>query len=112
MNRDYWREMFSYPSLYIKMAKVKYEISPKTVSFGADRDQYFLHFVPQVKKSDKIIVWIHGGGWNSGTPKSFNFVTSALLKPVIIVYLWGIAYHRRISTLARLRMSALVLTEQ
>ncbi len=25
-------------------------------------------------KSNKIIVWVHGGGWNSGCPKFFDFV--------------------------------------
>ncbi len=25
-------------------------------------------------KSDKVIIWVHGGGWNSGSPKYFDFV--------------------------------------
>ncbi|MBE6753372.1 MAG: alpha/beta hydrolase [Ruminococcaceae bacterium] len=74
MNRDYWREMFSYTALYRKMAKVKKLVKPQKVSFGKHRDQYFLHYAPLTAKSDKVVVWIHGGGWNAGNPKDFDFV--------------------------------------
>lgn len=80
MNKDYWREMFSYTSLYSKLAKVKKTIVPKEVSFGVDKEQYFLHFTPEQCKNDKIIVWIHGGGWNSGNPKFFDFVGQCFAK--------------------------------
>lgn len=71
---DYLREMCSYPGLYFRLAKVKKQIEPHKVSFGEDRNQYFLHFAPQNNSKDKVIVWIHGGGWNAGTPKDFSYV--------------------------------------
>ncbi|MDO5401363.1 MAG: alpha/beta hydrolase [Eubacteriales bacterium] len=74
MNKDYWTEAFSYPSLYWKMAKVKKTVHPTAVSFGPEKNQYFLHFAPSCAESGKVVVWIHGGGWNAGDPGIFSFV--------------------------------------
>ena len=75
---DYLREMCSYPGLYYRLAKVKKIITPKQVPYGDNRHQYFLHFAPNsasaIPCKNKVIVWIHGGGWNAGTPKDFNYV--------------------------------------
>ena len=71
---DYLRESFSYFGLYKKMFMVKKKYTPSYVSFGEDKDQYFLYYEPQNPVSDKIIVWIHGGGWNAGNPKFFDYV--------------------------------------
>ena len=71
---DYLRESFSYFGLYKKMFMVKKKYTPSYVSFGQDKDQYFLYYEPQNPISDKIIVWIHGGGWNAGNPKFFDYV--------------------------------------
>ena len=71
---DSIRESLSYFGLYRKMLRVKKSIVPESVSFGQDKDQYFLYYEPEHTVSDKIIVWVHGGGWNAGTPKYFNFV--------------------------------------
>ena len=30
--------------------------------------------------SDKVIIWVHGGGWNSGRPKDFYYVGQAIAK--------------------------------
>ena len=70
---DSIRESFSYFGLYRKMLRVKKSIVPELVSFGQDKDQYFLYYEPEHTVSDKIIVWVHGGGWNAGTPKYFDF---------------------------------------
>ena len=72
--KDYWREMFSYPKLYYKLAKVKKIIEPDRVNYGSDKQQFFLHFKPQKDVKDKVIVWIHGGGWNAGNPNDFRYV--------------------------------------
>ncbi|MDE5716447.1 MAG: alpha/beta hydrolase, partial [Lachnospiraceae bacterium] len=58
----------------MKMLKVKKKIKPQSVSFGNDRQQYFLYYEPKNRTSDKVIVWVHGGGWNAGSPKLFDFV--------------------------------------
>lgn len=72
--KDSTRESLSYWGLYAKLLQVKKEIIPQTVSFGNDSQQYFLYYKPKHTKSDKIILWVHGGGWNAGSPKFFDFV--------------------------------------
>jgi len=71
---DYLRENFSYFGLFKKMHQVKKEYIPECISFGEDKEQYFLYYEPKDIISDKIIVWIHGGGWNAGNPKYFDYV--------------------------------------
>ena len=44
------------------------------VSYGQNREQYFLCYEPERVTSDKVIVWVHGGGWNAGNPRFFDFV--------------------------------------
>ena len=71
---DYLRESFSYFGLYRKMFQIKKKYKPIEVSYGSDKEQYFLYYEPKRVKSDKIIVWVHGGGWNAGNPKFFDYV--------------------------------------
>ena len=71
---DYLRESLSYFGLYRKMFQVKKKYNPVVVSYGSDKEQYFLYYEPKKVKSDKIIVWVHGGGWNAGNPKFFDYV--------------------------------------
>ena len=56
------------------MFQVKRKYEPVKVSYGKDKEQYFLYYEPSKNISDKIIVWVHGGGWNAGNPKYFDFV--------------------------------------
>ncbi len=72
--KDYLREMCSYPGLYYKLAKVKKIIKGQRVDFGKAKNQFFLYFKPNHEIKDKVIVWIHGGGWNAGTPYDFEYV--------------------------------------
>lgn len=72
--KDSTRENLSYPGLFAKLLRVKKEIKPQIVPFGSDKQQYFLYYEPKQIESDKIILWVHGGGWNAGTPKQFDFV--------------------------------------
>lgn len=74
MMKDFWRESFSYVGLYRKMYSVKKIVEPKCVPFGEDKEQYFLYYEPKRTISNKIIVWVHGGGWNAGSPRYFDFV--------------------------------------
>ncbi len=75
---DFMRESLSYAGLYKKMFQVKKRFKTEKVTFGEHRDQYFLYYEPHEAISNKIIVWIHGGGWNSGTPRFFNFVGQSI----------------------------------
>ena len=71
---DYMRESLSYFGLFYRMIRKKKTIKPEIVSYGADKNQYFHYYEPNKIISNKIIYWVHGGGWNSGSPKSFDFV--------------------------------------
>lgn len=71
---DYLRESLSYFELYRKMFQVKKKYKPVTVSYGENKEQYFLYYEPDRIISDKIIVWVHGGGWNAGNHKFFDSV--------------------------------------
>ena len=71
---DYLRETMSYFGLYRKMFHVRKKIKPEKVSFGSHKDQYFLYYEPADVTSGKIIVWVHGGGWNAGNPRFFDYV--------------------------------------
>lgn len=71
---DSIRESLSYVGLYKKMSRVKKKFVPHSVTFGSDKEQYFLYYEPEKSISNKVIIWVHGGGWNAGTPKYFDFV--------------------------------------
>ena len=77
---DSLREYFSYFGLYWKMFTAKKHTKAIYKSFGPDKDQYFLYFKPEHVKSDKVIIWVHGGGWNAGNPKIFDYVGQAISK--------------------------------
>ena len=71
---DYVRENLSYVALFFKMRSKKKEIRPERISYGKEKEQYFLCYEPKRKKSNTVIFWVHGGGWNSGSPSSFDHV--------------------------------------
>ncbi len=72
--KDNWREYLSYFGLYAKKAQMKKKYKYDKVSCGRNKEQYFLYYEPDEVISDKIIVWVHGGGWNAGNPKIFDYV--------------------------------------
>ena len=78
---DYWRETFSYFGLYKEMSKVKKVFTPEYFNYSkpeegksGKKEKYFLYYEPETVVSDKIVIWIHGGGWNAGNPKYFDYV--------------------------------------
>ena len=71
---DCLRESLSYFGLYKKMLQVRKEYKPVKISYGENKAQYFLYYEPDKNISDKIIVWVHGGGWNAGSPRLFDYV--------------------------------------
>ena len=71
---DYLRETVSYFGLYRKLLRVRRRTIPVKVSYGNNREQYFLYYEPEKAVSDKIIIWVHGGGWNAGSPRVFDYV--------------------------------------
>ena len=72
---DYIRENLSYYPIYYRLLfKTRKTFTPERVDFGDDKEQYFLYYEPAEIRSDKIVIWIHGGGWNAGNPKFFDYV--------------------------------------
>ena len=77
---DYLRESFSYFGIYKRLFSAKKYTSPERVCFGSDKEQYFLYYEPDNAISNKIIYWVHGGGWNAGNPKFFDYVGQHISK--------------------------------
>ena len=77
---DYIRENLSYYPIYWRLTKTKKEITPEYVSYGEDKEQYFLYYEPARTVSDKVVVWVHGGGWNAGNPKFFDYVGQTMAR--------------------------------
>ena len=75
---DYLRESLSYFGIYKKLFGAKKNIRPERVNYGPDRDRYFLYYEPEGMASEKIIFWVHGGGWNAGSPMFFDYVGQAV----------------------------------
>lgn len=71
---DLIREFLSYGYLLRGMRRAERRIDPQRVNYGDDPHQYILFYEPEQVRSGTLIVWIHGGGWNSGSPASFDFV--------------------------------------
>ena len=72
---DYIRENFSYYPIYYRLLfKTKKDFTPEYVPYGTDKEQYFLYYEPSQLVSDKVVIWVHGGGWNAGNPKFFDYV--------------------------------------
>ena len=78
--KDFMRESFSYWGLYKKMSQAEKIFQPQKISFGNNKEQYFLFYEPNKIISDKVIVWVHGGGWNAGSPDYFDFVGQGIAK--------------------------------
>ena len=77
---DYLRESFSYFGIYKRLFSAKKYTSPERVCFGSDKEQYFLYYEPDNAISSKNINWVHGGGWNAGNPKFFDYVGQHISK--------------------------------
>ena len=71
--KDSLREYLSYVGFILPLLRVKRTVRPRKVQWG-DRSQYFLHYPAPSPKRDNLIVYIHGGGWNSGSPADFHFI--------------------------------------
>lgn len=77
---DSIRENLSYFQLYARMACNKKTVKPIKIEYGEYKEQYFLYYEPATVKSNKLIFYIHGGGWNAGSPEFFDFVGQRCIK--------------------------------
>lgn len=71
------REFASYPSLWGKLLRYRKVLAPAKIPFGDHPAQYVLHFSPDAPAPHKVVVYLHGGGWNSGHPSMFHFIGQA-----------------------------------
>lgn len=71
---DYLRESLSYFGLFARMLRAKKSVVPERFAYGSDKEQYCLFYEPERVCSGKVIAWVHGGGWNAGNPRFFDFV--------------------------------------
>lgn len=78
--KDFLRELQSYSGIGVKMLTYKREIKATKVGLGESKDVYFLHFEPPAKKHSEIVIYIHGGGWNSKSPRDFEFIGQKIAK--------------------------------
>ena len=76
--KDFLRESFSYFGLFKRVSKAEKKYTPERVTYGTDKDQYFLCYLPENPVSPKVIFWVHGGGWNAGDPDFFDYVGQAI----------------------------------
>lgn len=70
---DTLREYLSYGSFILPLISCKKTLMPERVQWS-DKDRYFLHFSSPCKTNDTLVLYIHGGGWNSGSPSDFHFI--------------------------------------
>lgn len=77
---DSIRENLSYFELYARMACNKKIVKPIKIEYGEYKEQYFLYYEPATVKSNKLIFYIHSGGWNAGSPEFFDFVGQRCIK--------------------------------
>ena len=78
--KDLTRENLSYFGLFRRLLTARKTITPERIRFGGHKDQYFLYYEPAEVISGKVIIWVHGGGWQSGTPKDFDYVGQCIAK--------------------------------
>ncbi len=70
---DTAREYLSYGKVLLPLLKCRKIIKPEEFRWGS-KDQYFLYFSAPAKKTDTLVIYIHGGGWNSNSPKQHFFI--------------------------------------
>ena len=71
---DVIKENLSYFELYVRIMMQKKYVVPEKIFYGKNKEQYFLYYEPEEVKSDIVIFYVHGGGWNAGSPDFFDFV--------------------------------------
>ncbi len=67
------REYLSYWKFIIPLLKVKKTIKTEEINWGG-KDQYVMFFPAEGVKKDKLIIYTHGGGWNSHSPKQDFYI--------------------------------------
>ncbi|NLW89256.1 MAG: alpha/beta hydrolase [Clostridiaceae bacterium] len=67
-------EVLTIPKLRLDQAIKNSEVKAEKHSFGRDPKQYYLYFAPTGSIKQRVIVYIHGGGWMSGSPSRYKYI--------------------------------------
>ncbi|MBN1892630.1 MAG: alpha/beta hydrolase [Clostridiales bacterium] len=70
-------EALTIPKLRFDQAKHNSEVKAEKHSFGRDAKQYYLYFAPSGAIKQRVIVYIHGGGWMAGSPNRYKYIGKA-----------------------------------
>lgn len=68
------QEFASHPALLYRLLRTPVTLTPERFAFGGDPCQYALVFAPQPPARELTVFYIHGGGWNSGSPDQFAYI--------------------------------------
>lgn len=72
--RGFVRDLACGPALFGKLLGWRSDILPRKVAYGAHPAQYLLDFVPTLPQRETVVVYVHGGGWDKGSPSFFSFI--------------------------------------
>ncbi len=67
-------EALTIPKLRLEQMIHNNEVKAEKHAFGRDSKQYYLYFEPSGAIKQRIIVYIHGGGWMSGSPNRYKYI--------------------------------------
>lgn len=75
------RDFVGFPPLVRKMARWPGGVVPERIPYGPHRAQYFLDFRPLPQRDrGLVVVYLHGGGWDKGSPAYFTFIGQRLAR--------------------------------
>ncbi len=67
-------EYLTLPKLTLEEAAHNKAIPAEKYKYGSDRNQYILYFAPETIPQKQIVVYIHGGGWITGSPDKYRYI--------------------------------------
>ena len=72
------RDLLCGPALWGGLVRWKKTIDPRRLAYGPEKAQYFLDFVPSGPQRETVVLYVHGGGWDKGSPAFFSFIGQRL----------------------------------
>ena len=74
------RDLVCGPALFGRLLGWRQTIAPRKLRYGAHPAQHLLDFVPPVPQRETVVVYLHGGGWDKGSPSFFSFIGQRLAR--------------------------------
>lgn len=78
--KGFIRDLACGPALFGKLLGWRGDILPRKVAYGPHPAQYLLDFAPTLPQRETVVVYIHGGGWDKGSPSFFSFIGQRLAR--------------------------------